>query len=125
MLILSFGWTTSSHVGWAVGTRMRDRSPSRRRPASEDPRRHSCGRRGRMGFLGQAFRAGCMVREEGLGGGDPMIRNAAQLDRTRQEIERLKGRLAALRGKRLAKSLRELQAAGITRMLRQLEEQAQ
>jgi DNA-binding XRE family transcriptional regulator len=54
-----------------------------------------------------------------------MIRNAAQLRRTRREIERLKGRLTALGAKGLTKSLRELQAAGITRMLHQLEEQAE
>ena len=53
-----------------------------------------------------------------------MIRNSSQLNRTRREIERLKGRLTVLAKKRLPKSLRELQAAGITRMLRQLEEQA-
>ncbi len=54
-----------------------------------------------------------------------MIRNAAQLRRTRREIERLKARLSALSQKRLSKPLRGLQAAGITRMMRQLEDQAQ
>ena len=53
-----------------------------------------------------------------------MIRNAAQLGRTRREIDRLKSRLSALAEKRLRKSLRGLQAASITRILRQLEEQA-
>jgi len=53
-----------------------------------------------------------------------MIRNAAQLRRSRREIERLKARLTKLEGKRLSKALRGLQAAGIIRMLRQVEEQA-
>jgi hypothetical protein len=53
-----------------------------------------------------------------------MIRNSSQLHRTQREIEVLKGRLRALGEKQLSKSLRELQAAGITRMLHQLEEQA-
>jgi hypothetical protein len=54
-----------------------------------------------------------------------MIRNAAQLARTRREIDRLKARLTALGEKPLAKPLRELQAAGLDRMRRQLEVQAQ
>ena len=52
-----------------------------------------------------------------------MIRNAAQLRRTRQEIDRLKERLSGLADKRLTKSLRELQGAGIIRMRDQLEAQ--
>lgn len=54
-----------------------------------------------------------------------MIRNAAQLRRTRHEIERLRHRLSKLGKKPLSKSLRELQAASLTRMLRQFEEQEQ
>lgn len=53
-----------------------------------------------------------------------MIRNGAQLRRTRREIGRLRQRLSALGSKRLGKALRELQAAGIRRMLRRFEEQA-
>jgi ribosome-binding protein aMBF1 (putative translation factor) len=54
-----------------------------------------------------------------------MIRNRSQLRLARQEIERLKERMSALRKKPLSKSLRELQAASLLRMARQLEEQVQ
>jgi DNA-binding XRE family transcriptional regulator len=54
-----------------------------------------------------------------------MIRNAAQLARTRREMDRLKARLTALGKKPLVKPLRELQGTGLARMLRQLEEQAE
>jgi DNA-binding Xre family transcriptional regulator len=52
-----------------------------------------------------------------------MIRTRPQLLKTRQEIALLRERRSALRRKTLTKPLRDLQAASLLKMMRQLQEQ--
>lgn len=53
-----------------------------------------------------------------------MIRNDRQLRRTLREIKRLKARMAGLRRKKVGKTLMALQEVSLSKMMRDLEDQA-